>query len=101
MRIDTAQAKDIVLQKRAAGMGVKEAMALVGRSYETWRDWRKNDPDFRVKADRIGAQLRRGEKAKSDVPDFPEFCEQYLGLKLPLHHLRVYDVIQEIGRAHV
>lgn len=94
MKVPTLEAKEIVLQKRAAGMAVKEAMAVVGRSYETWRDWRKTDPKFRQRADKIGEALKRGDVAKSDVPDFPDFSEQFLGLKLPQQHMRIYDVIQ-------
>ena len=94
MKVSTSEAKEIVLQKRAAGMGVKEAMQTVGRSYETWRDWRKTDAEFKGKADAIGRALKQGVVAKSDVPDFPEFCEQFLGMKLGQHHLRIHDVIQ-------
>jgi len=94
VKVSTAEAKEIVLQKRAAGMAVKEAMAVVGRSYETWRDWRRTDSDFKEKADKIGQALKRGEVSKSSVPDFPEFSEQYLGVKLPQHHLRIWDVMQ-------
>lgn len=94
MKVSASVAKELALQKRAEGLGVKEAMAAVGRSYETWRDWRKTDPIFKAKADRIGQALARGETAKHSVPDFPEFCEQYLGLSLPQHHMRIWDVIQ-------
>ena len=93
MRISTADAKELVLQRRAAGMGVKEAMASVGRSYETWKDWRKNDADFKRRADAISERLQRGEKTKSEVPDFPEFAEKYLYQPLPAHQLRAWDVL--------
>jgi hypothetical protein len=94
LKVSASVAKELALQKRAEGLGVKEAMAAVGRSYETWRDWRKTDPVFKAKADKIGQALARGEVAKSEVPDFPDFCEQYLGMSLGLHHLRIWDVIQ-------
>lgn len=83
---------ELVLQRRAAGMGVAEAMKTVGRSYETWKDWRKK-PDFKKRADAISERLQRGEKTKSEVPDFPEFAEKYLRQPLPLHQLRAWDVL--------
>jgi hypothetical protein len=92
VNIPTAEAKELVLQRRAAGMGVKEAMASVGRSYETWKDWRKQ-PDFKARADKISANLKAGEKTVSEVPDFPEFAARYLFQPLPLHQLRAHDVM--------
>lgn len=92
-RIDTAAAKAIVLDKIAAGIKVKDAMAAVDRSYETYRDWRKNDPDFKRATARVREAVAEGQKATSEVPDFPEFCERYLGKPLPTHHLRAWDVI--------
>lgn len=94
VRISTADAKDLVLQRRAAGVSVKDAMQAVGRSYETWKDWRKNDPQFKQRADRISESLKAGEKVASEVPDFPEFAEKYLRQPLPLHQLRAWDVLE-------
>lgn len=67
-------------------------MRSVGRSKETYRDWRKNDAQFRASVDRVREQLRTGVVADTAVPDFPEFCERYLK-PLPLHHLRAWDVL--------
>lgn len=93
MKISPSEAKEIVLAKRAAGVSVKDAMQAVGRSYETWKDWRKNDATFKDRADKINAALQSGDKATSEVPDFPEFCERYLYQALPHHHLRAWDVL--------
>jgi hypothetical protein len=87
------EAKKIVLQLLADGSKVIDAMAKVDRSYETYRDWRRNDPRF-------AAQARRARGAENDtgqgvaVPDFPDFASQYLNQTLPLHQLRAWDVIQ-------
>lgn len=94
MKIPTAEAKEIVLQKRAAGVSVKDAMQAVDRSYETWKDWRRVDANFKERADKIAAAVKSGDKATSEVPDFPEFCAQYLHQALPHHHLRAWDVMQ-------
>jgi len=75
-------------------MTATNAMKSVGRAYETWRDWRKTDPEFKEKAASIKAAVRHGLVRESEVPDFPEFCEKYLGKPIPLHHLRAWDVIR-------
>lgn len=92
-RISAAAAKEIVLDKIAAGSKVIPAMQSVDRTYETYRDWRKNDPDFKAKTARLREALDLGQKATSEVPDFPEFCARYLKKPLPEHHLRAWDVM--------
>jgi hypothetical protein len=74
-------------------MKVAEAMASVGRSYETWRDWRKTDSEFRARSDEVRRNLKRGDRTASVVPDFPEFSERYLKTSLPEAHLRIWDVL--------
>lgn len=87
------EAKKIVLQRLADGAKVGEAMATVDRAYETYRDWRKNDPVFAAAARRArGADFDNGNGV--EVPDFPDFAAQYLKQELPLHQLRAWDVIQ-------
>jgi len=93
LRVDTAAAKAIVLDKIAAGSKVREAMASVGRSEETYRDWKKSDPDFKAQLARRRDAVRDGSKAGADVGDFPDFCATYLHKPLPLHHLRAWDVL--------
>ncbi len=72
-------------------------MALVDRSPLTYADWRKNDESFREQIDAVRTVARaargRGQDGKTEVPDFPEFCDQYLDMPLPEHHLRVWDVL--------
>src|SRR4051794_3121641 len=74
-------------------MGVKEAMASVGRAYETWKSWRKDDAVFKAAADKISGDLKAGRRSSSEGPDFPEFCDTYLPQPLPLHHVRAWDVV--------
>lgn len=92
-QIPISDAKEIVLKKVAAGSKVKEAMAAVGRSYETWRDWRKNDPEFKRRTQEIREALDRDDQNPNPVPDFPEFAETYLRMPLPEHHLRIWDFL--------
>lgn len=93
--IGPAEAKAKVLELIAAGAKVNEACRAVGRSPETYRDWRKNDPDFKqalfALRDAAGKVKAAGRKP---VPDFPQFAEQYLQQPLGMHHLRMWDVIR-------
>lgn len=91
--IGVEDAKALVLAKIATGAKRKEAMQAVDRSYETYRDWMKSDPEFKAKVFEINENLARGDRNASVVPDFPEFCERYLKMPLPLHQLRAWDVI--------
>lgn len=78
------------------GASVKDAMAAVERSPLTYDDWRK-DPAFREQVDQVRDVARaaraRGADGKVEVPDFPEFCDKYLGMPMPLHHMRIWDVL--------
>ena len=92
-----ADAKEKVLAAIRDGVQVKEAMALVDRSPLTYVDWRKTDSVFAAKVDQVrevarAARSRNGNGA-TEVPDFPEFCERYLDMPMPLHHLRIWDVL--------
>lgn len=89
-----ADAKSIVLDQLAGGAKVRDAMKKVNRSEETYRSWRKEDPEFRTAVDSIRAAHESGQRVKSTVPDFPEFCAKYLDRPLPEHHLRAWDVVQ-------
>lgn len=80
------------------GVQVREAMALVDRSEETYKDWRKLDVGFREQVDAVREIARaarsRAHGERPEVPDFETFCVEYLNLPLPEHHLRVLDVLQ-------
>jgi hypothetical protein len=75
-----------------AGSKVSDAMASVDRTVETYKDWRKQDLDFRREVDFIREAADR-QGSQEAVPDFPEFCAKYLGHPLGEHHLRVWDVM--------
>jgi hypothetical protein len=92
--IDVASAKSLVLDQLAAGLKVADAMRKARRSVETYRSWRKEDPEFRAAVDSLRQALENGTRAKQKVPDFPEFCEKYVKKALPFHHLRAWDVVE-------
>jgi len=91
------QAKAKVIELVQQGFKVEEACRVVDRSTETYRDWRKNDPEFKAAIDSIRQAKSEGEDAGREVPDFPEFCEKWLRQPLFPHTHRIHDVIE--GRA--
>jgi hypothetical protein len=96
--VATGEAKDRVLELLAKGHSVEMAMGAVDRSASAYRNWRETDPVFaqrvlQVREVNKAAQKRRGEEL--EVPDFPEFSELYLHQRLPTHHMRVWDLLNE------
>lgn len=89
--ISLKDAKKQVLAALADGQKVKDAMAAVDRSYETYRDWKKNDREFAAQAKRARGLIPEGEAA--DLPPFDVFAAKYLRQTLPEHQLRAYDVV--------
>jgi hypothetical protein len=93
MEIPAARAKEMVLDLLAAGHSRKDAMARVGRSVETYRDWYRSDEWFQERVKSLREAMATGRTDTASVPDFPEFCEKYLRKPLPHHQLRAWDVI--------
>lgn len=87
------EAKAAVLRRIEQGWRVKDAMQSVDRSPETYRDWRKHDPDFAAATKRARGVLEDPQTAPPPLPDFPKFAAEYLKMPLPLHQLRAWDVL--------
>lgn len=93
-RVSTKEAQEAIIRALASGSTktLEELCADQGRKYGTYLYWRKTDKEFAGRADR--ARERAGETVDSDsIPDFPQFCEEYLDLKFSEHVHRAYDVI--------
>lgn len=84
--------RKIIEDQLRQGRLVKDAVAVAGRSYGWYEKQRQGDKDW---ADRIDA-IRRSVRSKvgKEVPDFPEFCEQYLFMRLWDHQLAMFDVLE-------
>ncbi len=92
-KLNTTDAKRLVLEKLAEGWDVTDAARFVGRTRRGYEHWRKMDKPFAIEADIIFA--RRRDVTPEVCPDFPEFCERFLGQPLSLPHLRIWDVINK------
>lgn len=92
--ISVTEAKAKVLEMIQKGFKLEEAMAVVGRSVETYYDWRKNDEEFKRAVDTIRFARGKTGKKRMPVPDFPEFCRDWLHQPLFPHQLKMLDVIE-------
>lgn len=94
--LDADAAKARVLELLARGYLVEAAMREVARRPETYREWRRTDPEFRDKVDYVRAVAERSKSSGTSpnvVPDFPEFCRDFLGQPLGEHHVRIWDAL--------
>lgn len=93
MRRSTEETRRIFEDAFMQGMTVEAACKLAGRS-ESWYDnQRRKDLVWKEKINRI-RRVVRGIDPGEAVPDFPEFCEKYLGMKLWPHQLAMFDVLE-------
>ncbi len=96
-RLNTKQAKALVLKKMEEGDTVRSAMELIGYTSQSYTYWRKSDAEFRNSTERILAlrgTAARGEKHDPKQIPFEDFCEYYLGTKLFNHHLQWVDLLE-------
>lgn len=93
-QIGKTEAQRRVLDLIGQGATVRDAMSAVGRAEETYRDWQKNDDTFKAELAEIRSGLASAkEMGTQPVPDFPEFCRDYLYEPLFPHQLRAWDVL--------
>ena len=89
-----AEAQKKFLDLLSQGWQINDACAAVGRKYESYRAWCRDDPEFKAKKDAIkGAVAEASETGRLPVPDFPTFCAE-LGQPLNPHQLRMWDAIE-------
>lgn len=92
-REDARQAKERILFALEQGMTVADACKHAHRSEDAWKRYKESDPDFRARAENILSRRSR-QRYQQEVPDFPEFCEKYLGMKLFTHQLQWFDLLE-------
>lgn len=91
-------AKKIIITALRAGHTVDVACQSAGRSRSSYDKYRSTDPAFAAQADaaRMNAQGISARK-REEIPDFPEFCKQYLHTEMFRHQLQWFDLLE--GRA--
>jgi len=90
------EAKAEIIRLVGAGKSIVDATKLVGKARATYDYYRRTDKNFADAIDRqkILVSRDKGTVEKKEVPDFPEFCEKYLGQKLFAHQLQWFDMLE-------
>ena len=89
-------AKETFLVYRNEGLTIDAALEKVGRSRKTYELWRRQDADFKAKADQATALLgtRKANRVKGEKLDFVTFRERYLKTETFLHQQQWIDVLE-------
>lgn len=93
--LSTAKVKSELIRLIGEGKTVGDALKVVGRSRTTYETYRREDPSFKHAIDRVRLEAdEEFQAADRVVPDFPEFCETYLGQRLFPHQLQWFDLLE-------
>lgn len=93
---DREGSQKIVLDRIAAGDTLAQACRAANRTVATYHGWRQSDAEFARRADSARDMAKGIQYNTERVPDFPEFCRDYLDQPLPTHQLRLWDVMNGI-----
>ena len=95
-KLTSEEAKSEIIRLIGEGKTIADAVDIVGKSRATYDYYRRTDNEFAKAIDNKKVMVARGKAETPDVavPDFPEFCEKYLGQKLFPHQLQWYDVLE-------
>ena len=86
---------DALLACISDGMTVNQACEKVGVSKQSYAYYKRAYPDFRASVNAVrGIPPRDEAPVHNPVPDFPEFCEKYLGFRVFDHALQWYDILE-------
>jgi len=93
-----AESKNMVISAIASGALVRDAMASVGRSEETYNDWRKKDAVFRLAVD-SAREVRAAALERSIDPDklsisFEQFRKTFLYMDTYRHQRAWIDLVE-------
>jgi len=95
---DSANSKKVFISAIRSGFSVAQALKSCGKAESTYAYWRKNDPDFRRLVEEVRqTQAERRTANAVEIPDFPEFSQDYLDTTMFWHQLQWYDLLE--GRA--
>src|SRR6478736_573311 len=90
------QKKETILAYMQSGLTQAAAARDLNILPQTITYWRRSDEEFRAAMER--AKLMKTPEgqmqARDSMPDFPEFCEDYLDTKLFWHQLQWYDILE-------
>lgn len=95
-KLTSAESKTEIVRLVGIGKTIGEACKIVGKSRATYDYYRRTDAEFANAIDnkKIMAARGKSDSPTVEVPDFPEFCERYLGQKLFYHQLQWFDLLE-------
>ena len=95
--LNADEAKVEIKKLMYQGLSIKDSLLQVDRSVRWYEEARKHDSEWATEITRIRGVLRdkkNGTFEEEPVPDFPEFCETYLGNRLFPHQLQWFDMLE-------
>jgi hypothetical protein len=95
-KFSASEAKAEIVRLIGQGRSAADACRVVGKSRATFDYYRRTDDEFHKAVERQRLLIARGKGTvdETPVPDFPEFCEKYLGQKLFPHQLQWFDLLE-------
>jgi hypothetical protein len=95
-RLNADESKAKLIELVAEGLTIEAALKIIGKSRQTYDYYRKTDKQFveDIERSKIIAGRDKGKIEQAVVPDFPEFCKEYLNLHLSKHQLNWYEALE-------
>ena len=91
----TREKKDTILLYLRKGIPLAKAVSDLNITRQAVQYYKESDKTFREEYNRLSLMATaEGAFDKKEVPDFPEFCEQYLDTRLFWHQLQWYDILE-------
>jgi len=93
--MSTPQKKRAFLALRQSGVPTMQACEELGVTIQGVGYWRRSDEEFRESYRRI--KLARSEvmpASRDEMPEFEDFCKDYLDTELFTHHLQWVDLLE-------
>jgi hypothetical protein len=96
-KYDTETAKNVFLENLKAGMTVDAACKKAGRSRKTYEYWRRNDEQFKVRADQAMQLKKIDSSSRGERLDFEAWRLKYLHTETHWHQLQWVDLLEGRG----
>ncbi|HEY6021305.1 MAG TPA: hypothetical protein VIY48_15790 [Candidatus Paceibacterota bacterium] len=91
----TREKKDTILTYLRKGIPLAKALSDLGITKQAVQYYKESDKQFREDYKRLSSMETASSMIENkEVPDFPEFCMEYLDTKLFNHQLQWYDVLE-------
>lgn len=91
-----ADNKKTILNFMRKGLPIQAALDEIGIVRQTFSYYKRTDEEFarEVEMAKLRAKPDVNKENRANMPDFPEFCEEYLDTRLFWHQLQWYDILE-------